>query len=220
MPNPKKQTMSKKRLLSHLDILKKIITNYRNKYSVGIVVFNLEIEKRVNEELEKFKSSNPDLSFFFDDEVNEPFFVKNIETVQGDERDFIIFVINGKVNKNNRFGVLFGEINKENGYRRLNVAITRAKRGLIVVSNFKHSEVDWFRSDQPGIKMLEKFIKNAEFGINISESGNEYSTSRFDSLFEKEVYDELTKRGWNVKRQIGYSDFKIDLSNNWAIQWK
>nr|WP_307924521.1 hypothetical protein [Mycoplasmopsis bovis] len=44
--------------------------------------------------------------------------------------------------------------------------------------------------------------------------------SRFDSLFEKEVYDELTKRGWNVKRQIGYSDFKIDLSNNWAIQWK
>ncbi|WP_429977123.1 hypothetical protein, partial [Mycoplasmopsis bovis] len=75
----------------------------------------------------------------------------------------------------------------------------------------KHSEVDWFRSDQPGIKMLEKFIKNAEFGINISESGNEYSTSRFDSLFEKEVYDELTKRGWNVKRQIGYSDFKIDL---------
>nr|WP_307919540.1 AAA domain-containing protein [Mycoplasmopsis bovis] len=149
------------------------------------MVFNLEIEKRVNEELEKFKSSNPDLSFFFDDEVNEPFFVKNIETVQGDERDFIIFVINGKVNKNNRFGVLFGEINKENGYRRLNVAITRAKRGLIVVSNFKHSEVDWFRSDQPGIKMLEKFIKNAEFGINISESGNEYSTKQIRFTFWK-----------------------------------
>ncbi len=209
---PKETDYEQETIIKSLDILKKIITNYRNKYSVGIVVFNLEIEKRVNEELEKFKSSNPDLSFFFDDEVNEPFFVKNIETVQGDERDFIIFVINGKVNKNNRFGVLFGEINKENGYRRLNVAITRAKRGLIVVSNFKHSEVDWFRSDQPGIKMLEKFIKNAEFGINISESENEYSTSRFDSLFEKEVYDELTKRGWNVKRQIGYSDFKIDLA--------
>nr|WP_307929769.1 hypothetical protein [Mycoplasmopsis bovis] len=63
--------------------------------------------------------------------------------------------------------------------------LLRAKRGLIVVSNFKHSEVDWFRSDQPGIKMLEKFIKNAEFGINISESGNEYSTKQIRFTFWK-----------------------------------
>ncbi|MDP4040814.1 DUF4011 domain-containing protein [Mycoplasma mycoides] len=208
--NPNQQTDEYHTILKALQTLKQIILTYQNKYSVGIVVFNTEIEAKANEYLDKFLEQNPDLLPFFNEDVKEPFFIKNIETVQGDERDFIIFIINGKINKNNRVGVVFGEINKQNGYKRLNVAISRAKRGMIVVSNFKHNDVDWFKSEQDGIKMLEKFIKNAELGVDNLKHLDLDSNSK--SAFEQEVYEQLVLKGWKVKKQVGSSEFKIDLA--------
>ncbi|WFQ90037.1 DUF4011 domain-containing protein [Mycoplasma feriruminatoris] len=198
-------------ILKALETLKQLILTYQNKYSVGIVVFNTEVEQKANEYLDKFLEQNPDLLPFFSEDVKEPFFIKNIETVQGDERDFIIFIINGKINKAGRVSVMFGEINKQNGYKRLNVAISRAKRGMIVVSNFKHNEVDWYKSDQDGIKMLEKFIKNAELGVNNLENLTTFDEQSKHS-FDQEVYEQLTKKGWKVKKQVGSSGFKIDLA--------
>ncbi|MGZ9797198.1 DUF4011 domain-containing protein [Mycoplasma sp. 4013] len=196
-------------------LLKDIIETHRDKYSVGIVVFNVNILDKVEREIEKFRESNPELAYFFEKNKDEPFFVKSIDGVQGDERDIVIFIIEAKRISKDRFGTSFGAINRSNsGYKRLNVAITRSKIGMHIISNFTSSQIDWFRSESRGIKILEQFIKNAEFGIsNLSDndSNNGDVSIHFDSGFEKQVYDKLIMQGLMVRTQVGVSGYRIDL---------
>ncbi|MGX9357787.1 DUF4011 domain-containing protein [Mycoplasma sp. 773] len=192
--------------------IKDIIEKYQNKYSIGVVVFNAEVLNQFEREMDKFIHDNPHLKFYFDEDREDAFFVKNIETVQGDERDIILFLLDNKRNANGEVSVNFGAINNsESGYKRLNVAISRAKKGLILISSFKSHEVNWFRSEQRGVKLLEKFIKNAEFGINTLEDLKETSGG-VESLFEQQVYDKLTEQGLALKTQVGSSGFRIDLA--------
>ncbi|WAM06646.1 AAA domain-containing protein [Mycoplasmopsis cynos] len=194
-----------------MSILKELISKYKDKYSVGIVVFNVDIVNKVENELEKFIHNNPKLNYFFDENKKEPFFIKNIDAVQGDERDFIFFIIEGKKNANQRVSVNFGAINREDsGYKRLNVAISRAKKGLILISNFNSSEVDWHKSDKRGIQLLEQFFKNAEYGIKNDVKSIDFNKS--NASFIDHVYNELSKRGLSLKKNIGSSSFKIDIA--------
>ncbi|WP_322961020.1 DUF4011 domain-containing protein [Mycoplasmopsis cynos] len=194
-----------------MSILKELISKYKDKYSVGIVVFNVDIVNKVENELEKFIHNNPKLNYFFDENKKEPFFIKNIDAVQGDERDFIFFIIEGKKNANQRVSVNFGAINREDsGYKRLNVAISRAKKGLILISNFNSSEVDWHKSDKRGIQLLEQFFKNAEYGIKNDVESIDFNKS--NASFIDHVYNELSKYGLSLKKNIGSSSFKIDIA--------
>lgn len=191
------------------EILKKLINKYHNKASIGFVVLNSEVQQKVEREIEKFKLNNPKYKFFFESQTDSPFFVKNIETVQGDERDFIIFLIEGKRNSDSRIGLSFGAINRNFGYKRLNVAITRAKKGMFLVSNFRSDEVDWFKSDNRGIKLLEQFFKNAEFGIKPAENT---TADKTNSIFANQVYLKLKEKGFNVHKQVGSSSQYIDIA--------
>ncbi|EIE41790.1 hypothetical protein MCANUFG4_01841 [Mycoplasmopsis canis UFG4] len=192
--------------------IKSIIEKYQNKYSIGVVVFNSEILNQFEKEMDKFIFDNPHLKFYFDEDREESFFIKNIETVQGDERDIILFLLDNKRNANGEVSVHFGAINNsESGYKRLNVAISRAKKGLILISSFKSHEVGWFRSEQRGVKLLEKFMKNAEYGINTLEDLKQ-TNGGIESFFEQQVYDKLTSQGLTLKTQVGSSGFRIDLA--------
>ncbi|QJR44079.1 AAA domain-containing protein [Mycoplasma miroungirhinis] len=194
-----------------VETIKTIIDTYGLNSSVGVVTFNQEQEMLIEKKIDKFKQKYPQYSSFFDRNKQDPFFIKNIETVQGDEKEFIIISTVYGPYSTGKIHMRFGPINQENGYKRLNVAFTRAKRGTILVSSLKYEDIDLNRSESRGIKFLKDYFWIAEFGINklIDKKNNNY---QFDSYFEKEVYQELAKIGYKVHTQVGSSGYRIDLA--------
>ncbi|MBU4691219.1 DUF4011 domain-containing protein [Mycoplasma zalophi] len=191
--------------------IEKIILNYGVESSVGVVTFNQEQQLHIEKKIDKFKQKFPQYSEFFSREKEDNFFVKNIETVQGDEREFIIISSVYGPDLNNKISMRFGPINNENGYKRLNVAFTRAKRGVILVSSLKSEDIDLNRAEGRGVKFLKTYLETAEFGINPLIDNND-DIIEFDSPFEEEVYNELNRLGYKVKTQVGSSGYRIDLA--------
>jgi len=137
--------------------------------------------------------------------------VKNLENIQGDERDIIYFSvtfgpdIKGKVSHN------FGPMNQDGGPRRLNVAITRARLEMRVFSSLLPEMIDLSRTDALGVKDLKHFIEFASRGYSALGEAVEAPLAKFDSPFEEAVAKRLTEKGWTLHSQVGVSGFKIDL---------
>src|SRR5690606_16544814 len=109
--------------------------------SLGVIALSMKQADRIEAALQKRLRDEPDIRDFFDESVAEPYFVKNLERVQGDERDAIILSVGfGKVN--GRLPHRFGPLNRQGGERRLNVAITRAKKRMTVVASFSPDDLD------------------------------------------------------------------------------
>ena len=152
-------------------------------------------------------------------------FIKNIENVQGDERDIIIFSTGYAPNEKNRVSLNFGSLSKEGGENRLNVAISRAKEKIYVVTSIEPEQlINVDSSKNRGPKLLKKYLEyvravsngdteSAKIVLNsVLDSDIERNTAvTFDSIFEEEVYDALIKEGFDVDTQIGVSGYKIDL---------
>lgn len=193
-----------------VEVLKKIIDKYKISKSVGIVTFNKEQQSLIERKINHFRRKNPLYEFFFTDNENEPFFVKNIETVQGDERDLIIMSVGYGPDINGKVSMNFGPLNQVNGYRRLNVAITRAKVGLILISSIKANNIDLNRTESRGVAFLKKYLEYAEsiksISIDFEEEINDFSP------LEEDIYKELSKAGYKVKKRLGLSSYKIDLA--------
>ena len=178
--------------------------------TLGAVAFNLTQARRIEDELDILRWRDPSLeASFFTQHPDEPFFVKNLENVQGDERDVILISVGyGKLSS----GVLrmnFGPLNKDGGERRLNVLITRAKRRCVVYSNFVAADVDLRRSKARGIQALKTFLKYADTGIL---DGPRASGREADSPFEEAVAAALRARGHDIEHQVGSAGFFIDLA--------
>ncbi|MBU4691531.1 DUF4011 domain-containing protein [Mycoplasma sp. ES3225-GEN-MYC] len=194
-----------------VEIIKDIIDTYGSNVTLGVVTFNTEQQLLLERKIEKFKQSNPMYSSFFDRDKEDPFFVKNIETVQGDEREFVIINSVYGPDENDKISMRFGPINHDNGYKRLNVAFTRAKRGIVIITSLDASDIDLNRTDSRGVKFLKKYLEIAEYGIDKTvDYVNDFNS--FDSPFEEEVYRELTNAGYKLKTQVGCSGFRIDLA--------
>jgi hypothetical protein len=114
-----------------------IIDHYKTDpdLSLGVVTFSQAQKDTIQWELDQRLRNNPDLQVYFSDTVAEPAFVKNLELVQGDERDVMIFSIGYGRDETNKFFLRFGPLNNEGGERRLNVAVTRARQKVILVSS-------------------------------------------------------------------------------------
>ncbi|AJC49640.1 DUF4011 domain-containing protein [Mesomycoplasma flocculare] len=198
-----------------VEILEKILKKHGNRYTIGIVTTNLAQEKLISSEIEKFKVKNPQFFSFFSDEAGVDFFVKNIESVQGDERDIIIFSLNFGPNEEGKISLNFGAINQENGYRRLNVAFTRAKYSTIIVSSIDPEQIDLTKTKSRGARFLKKYLEIAKYGVE--KYGVESMTKSESRLiskahFEVDVYNELIKLGYKVVKNVGFSNYKIDLA--------
>ena len=178
--------------------------------TLGAVAFNLKQARRIEDELEILRHRDPSLeASFFAQHPDEPFFVKNLENVQGDERDVILISVGyGKLSS----GLLrmnFGPLNKDGGERRLNVLITRAKRRCVVYSNFVAADVDLRRSKARGIQALKTFLKYADTGVlDVPRA----SGREADSPFEEAVAAALRARGHDIEHQVGSTGFFIDLA--------
>lgn len=176
--------------------------------SLGIGAFSVKQQEAILNELEIKLRSNPELQPHFVKDKIEHFFVKNLETIQGDERDVIIISIGYGFDQNHQLHMNFGPLNQEGGDRRLNVLITRARQKCVVVSNFRYSDLRITDQSPQGLKALHAFLHYAENGE--MPSGNYLPDT--DSPFEDSVYDFLVGSGYNVVKQVGCASFRIDMA--------
>ena len=181
--------------------------------SLGVVAFSISQQNLIDKLLNKRRQKDNSKEFFFKSDKEEPFFIKNLETVQGDERDTIIFSIAYAKDEQGRFLANFGPINREGGERRLNVAVTRAKYNVQIVSSLHSWDVDLSGSKSVGARLLRDYLDYAENGeIPLQETENENAFARIRSDFTQEVRDFLREQGFEVDSQVGCSSFKIDLA--------
>jgi len=146
---------------------------------------------------------------FFTSTRDEHFFVKNLETIQGDERDVIFLSVGYGFDQFRRLSQNFGPLNREGGERRLNVLITRARERCVVFSNFRASDLALESTAPFGLRALKVFLDYAE---NRNLQSIEATSEDTDSPFEDAVYDFLLSHGCDVRKQIGCAGFRIDLA--------
>ncbi len=178
--------------------------------SLGVITMGIKHANRIQAALDRALESRPDLSDFFSLDREERFFVKNLETVQGDERDAIILSIGYGKTANGDLPHRFGPLTQDVGYRRLNVAITRAKRRMCVISSFSHDEIDLNRSGSRGVQLLKAYLQYAASGgtrLPEDERAGEVGLN----AFEADVRDALEARGIKTRPQFGASRYRIDL---------
>src|SRR5207247_7201750 len=109
-------------------------------------------------ELEKLRREHPEMEEHFHEDRNEPFFVKNLENVQGDERDVIFLSVGYGPDEHGKVAMRFGPLNRAGGERRLNVAVTRARERMTVVSSMRAPDVDLSRTAAVGARLLRDFL--------------------------------------------------------------
>lgn len=180
--------------------------------SLGVIAFSESQQSIIEEEINKFRMRNPFNERFFDEDKDEPFFVKNLENVQGDERDTIIFSICYAKNAQGRMFMRFGPLGQQGGERRLNVAITRAKYNVKLVGSILPEDIDLSKTHSEGISMLRGYIS---FAMKGSESlpKVEKKNSLYDvDTFSEQVGKFLTSRGYSVQMNAGSSDYTIDIA--------
>jgi very-short-patch-repair endonuclease len=192
-----------------------VVAHFRHhpEQSLGVIAFSQRQQMRILDELEHLRKADPDLEAFFAEDRDEPFFVKNLKNVQGDERDMILLGIGYGPDNTGRVAMRFGPLNRQGGERRLNVAVTRARQRITVVSSMRAQDIDLHRTGALGAKLLRAYLDYAERGVEALRGVITGAEERdFDSPFEQEVYEELTRRGMTVHKQIGCSSFRIDLA--------
>ena len=178
--------------------------------SIGVVALSRTQADLIEFLLEQRRISEPDIEFRFTDTLDEPLFVKNLENVQGDERDHIILSIGyGPTTGPGAVPNRFGPINAVGGHRRLNVAVSRARRTLTLVHSLRASDV---RSEQHGAKLLRRYLEYAENPVTALDAAQSINdAAETESDFEHAVLQALTARGHEVKIQVGVAGYRIDL---------
>jgi len=186
------------------------------RHSYGIVTFSLAQQQLVENLLDEQRRQYPDIETHFGDSPpveGEPVFVKNLENVQGDERDVIFFSLCYGPDENGRVSMNFGPLNRDGGERRLNVAVTRAKHEVVVFSTLRGEQIDLTRTRARGVRDLRYFLDYAERGPRaLVAAAAPGQTDDFESEFERLVAEQLRKLGYDVHCQIGCSGYRIDLA--------
>jgi len=175
--------------------------------SIGVVAFSEAQQMAILEEVEKRLKIEPDMAPFFNEGKEEEFFVKNLENVQGDERDVMIFSVGYGKDAQGRMHQGFGPLNRPGGERRLNVAITRARRQVVLVSSLLPEDIE---GTAPGAEMLRNYIEYAMKGGDKGSLPNREDA--FSYPIEEDIRNALVAKGLKVDRRVGCSEFRIDLA--------
>jgi very-short-patch-repair endonuclease len=195
------------------EIVRRLRDEQLRRWSIGVVTFSQAQQTLIEDLLEEIRRADPKVDAFFSEEASEPVFVKNLENVQGDERDVILFSICYGPDALGRVSLNFGPMNREGGERRLNVAITRARREVLVFSTLRADQIDLARTRARGVRDLKHFLEYAERGPSAIAEATQYDPQAdFESPFEHAVYDRLVDKGWEVHRQVGCASYRIDLA--------
>jgi len=176
--------------------------------TLGVAAFSSAQRDAIELELEVLRRRDPSPEEFFAARPDEPFFVKNLENVQGDERDVILISIGYGKTSEGFLSMNFGPLNQDGGERRLNVLITRARCACRVFANFTADDLDLGRSSARGVVAMKRFLKFAAEGILEMPEG---SVGEAESPFEEEVLAALAHLGHEADAQVGFAGFRIDI---------
>ncbi len=177
--------------------------------SCGVVTFNSAQQSLIEDLLQEEFRKQPELEEW-DGEREEPVFVKNLENVQGDERDVILFSIGYGPDEKGRVSMNFGPLNREGGWRRLNVAITRARKSMLIYSALRPEQMDLSRTRSEGVAGLKGFLEYAAAGQAALPQREEAGEKQRDGLV-REIAQAIEKMGYQTRCNIGVSRFRVDI---------
>lgn len=188
--------------------------NLRN-LSIGIVSFSKVQQNLIEDLLIEELAKTPELEEMANN-CNEPIFIKNLENVQGDERDVILFSVGYGPDAHGHVSMNFGPLNKVGGERRLNVAVSRARYEMIVFSTLKAEQIDLRRSNAKGVEGLKNFLEFAATG-RLTLDANLFSNKRknienHEQALPQLIAQELKNKGYEVASLVGRSNFKVDIA--------
>lgn len=214
-----------------VEMLKKFFAERTENETIGIITFNSNQRDLIDDLIDAECAKNSQFAAAVRTEIARKkdgedigLFVKNIESVQGDERDVIIFSIGYAKNENGRLIRNFGWLNQRGGENRLNVAISRAKKKVHIVTSFEPAELQVEDMKNDGPRILKKYLEYAfavsagdregakQILLSFADDVNPGETVTFDSDFENQVYDALVEKGYQVDTQIGIGGYSIDLA--------
>lgn len=216
-----------------VDVVLDILKYDSSKPTLGVITFNKQQADLINDVIDERAKESPEIQYLLEEvrtrkkgDENVGLFIKNIENVQGDERDIILFSVAYAKDSDGKMVNQFGPLSREGGENRLNVAITRAKKKVYIVCSFEPSTWTRVETLAKGVRLFKRYL---EYGKAISDGEVELAKSIlnglidsttiqnvdkkviFDSGFEQEVYEALTRMGYNVDTQIGISGYLIDM---------
>jgi very-short-patch-repair endonuclease len=215
-----------------IDLLKEFFMNRRNNETVGVITFNAAQRDLINDILDDECVKDPTFGRIVNDEMRRfdngedaGLFIKNIETVQGDERDVIIFSVAYAPNSEGKMMQKFGWLNNRGGENRLNVAISRAKRKIHIVTSIEPEDLKVEETMNAGPKILKKYLQYARatsdgdrhMADDILRSFNddrwkEAPIIESESGMADRVYNSLVRKGYTVDRHVGIGGYQIDLA--------
>lgn len=193
-----------------------MVFDHFNKFpnrSLGVITFSEVQQQAIETEIRDLRMKDQRYEIFFNEDRDNAFFIKNLENVQGDERDTIIFSVGYAKDNQGVFHMNFGPLSRLGGERRLNVAITRAKYNIKLVGSILPTDINVDKISADGPKLLRAYIDFAINGIGSLEQ--EITTSdntQHDSPFEKAIYDFLDRKGYKLATQVGCSGYRIDMA--------
>ncbi|MGV9562975.1 DUF3320 domain-containing protein [Streptomyces sp. NPDC003480] len=200
--NPLEAAKVAQRVIHHFDT--------RPEHTLGVVALSKAQAEAIEEAVQKARAARPDLDHHFTEGRLDGFFIKNLETVQGDERDVIILSIGYGPDHRGKLLSTFGPINREGGWRRLNVAVTRARRRMEVVASFHGGDLP--DSANKSVQHLKRYLQYAQHGPAILQTEAADPEAAPESPFEEEVIDVLRGWGYEVQPQVGVAGFRIDMA--------
>ncbi|MEI6796761.1 MAG: AAA domain-containing protein, partial [Methanomassiliicoccales archaeon] len=180
------------------------------KSSLGVVAFSEPQQEAIVDAVEAARRGHKELDAYFDENKQEAFFVKNLENVQGDERDVMLFSVGYGKDKEGRLVQGYGPLNLEGGERRLNVAITRARSNVKLVSSITSADVVVDTSSPKGVVALRDYLDYAQKGGTGTKGGAKQAVER--DLLVETIAAVLTADGMKIVTGLGCSSYKVDLA--------
>jgi very-short-patch-repair endonuclease len=183
----------------------------RRNQTLGVVTFNQAQQRLIETLLDERRRISARLDQAIAQATNEPLFVKNLENVQGDERDVIYFSITYGPDAGGKLSLNFGPLNLEGGQRRLNVAVSRARQSIVIFSTLLPEHIDLSKVRAAGVRDLKHYLEFAIRGPRALAERSVPTGMEPDSPFEREVISALREKGWEVHPQVGVSGYRIDI---------
>ncbi|WP_145903165.1 DUF3320 domain-containing protein [Kitasatospora viridis] len=181
----------------------------RPRRSLGVVALSQAQATAIEEEVQQARLRRPDLDRCFSEDRLDGFFVKNLESVQGDERDVMIMSVGYGPDQQGKVGLNFGPINRDGGWRRLNVAVTRARYRMEVIASFHGGSLA--DSANKSLQHLKRYLEYAQDGPAVLARDLVQEDAEPDSPFEESVLNVLRDWGYQVQPQVGVAGYRIDL---------
>jgi very-short-patch-repair endonuclease len=179
--------------------------------SIGVVALSSAQAEAIEDAVDQLRREHPKLERRFAADRLDGFFVKNLENVQGDDRDLIIISLGYGPDEAGKFTMNFGPINRSGGWRRLNVAVTRARRRVEVVSSFGSDDMKLTGGSGDGLRHLHAYLRYAELGPISLAIGTQESKGDVESPLELSVLRTISSWGYEVVPQVGTAGYRVDL---------